>query len=373
MKSGSHELRVGLFVMAALIVGGSIVFIIGNRSAMFEAKVRYYAVFESVDGLRGGSPVRIAGIDVGTVSDVTFDVESGNIRVSLDIRRDLARFVRGPTDAEADDGSQARVGSKGLLGDQLVDISVGHGERLAAESTIPAARDSTLTTFLGETGRQAEGIVANLQRATEGFADPQLGRDVRSLAHNLEALTRLAYEGEGTVHRLLTDPRLADDVQTSVRAIRDTSVGLARTMTSVRRIVAEVEAGDGTAHELLYGDGGTRLVQNLADTAGEAATILRDVRSGDNNAHTLLYGQGAGNLVENLTAVSRDLRVVMGDIRAGRGTVGGLLVDPSIYEDVKRLVGNLQRNEILRSLVRYSIREDAPRPRPPRPAPADAR
>ncbi|MEM9864220.1 MAG: hypothetical protein AAF938_21655, partial [Myxococcota bacterium] len=41
-----------------------------------------------------------------------------------------------------------------------------------------------------------------------------------------------------------------------------------------------------------------------------------------------------------------------------RGTVGGFLTDPSIYEDVKRLVGDLQRNDILRSLVRYSIRRD---------------
>ena len=65
--------------------------------------------------------------------------------------------------------------------------------------------------------------------------------------------------------------------------------------------------------------------------------------------------------------MSGDLRAIVDDVRAGRGTIGGLLVDPSIYEDIKRLVGNLQRNEILRSLVRYSIREDEPREQPPRP------
>jgi phospholipid/cholesterol/gamma-HCH transport system substrate-binding protein len=50
--------------------------------------------------------------------------------------------------------------------------------------------------------------------------------------------------------------------------------------------------------------------------------------------------------------------VITGDVRAGRGTVGALLRDPSVYEDIKRLVGDLRRNEILRSLVRYSIRRD---------------
>jgi phospholipid/cholesterol/gamma-HCH transport system substrate-binding protein len=72
-------------------------------------------------------------------------------------------------------------------------------------------------------------------------------------------------------------------------------------------------------------------------------------------------------LIENLTAMSQDLRLIVADVRAGRGTIGGLLVDPSIYEDVKRLVGNLERNEILRALVRYSIREDEPRPQTPAP------
>jgi phospholipid/cholesterol/gamma-HCH transport system substrate-binding protein len=55
----------------------------------------------------------------------------------------------------------------------------------------------------------------------------------------------------------------------------------------------------------------------------------------------------------------------MKDIRAGRGTLGALLVDPSLYEDIKTLVGNVQRNEVLRALVRYAIRPaSAARPAP---------
>jgi phospholipid/cholesterol/gamma-HCH transport system substrate-binding protein len=34
------------------------------------------------------------------------------------------------------------------------------------------------------------------------------------------------------------------------------------------------------------------------------------------------------------------------------------LVDPSIYEDVKRVLGNVERNSVLRALVRYSIKRD---------------
>ena len=366
MNEGSSELKVGIFVTAALVIGGAIVFVIGNRSAMFASKADYEAVFESVDGLREGSPVRIAGIDVGTVSEVTFG-EDGMIHVQMEIRRDSSAFIR--------EGSTAAIGSKGLLGDQLVDISVGQGEPLEEGSVIPTSTESMLTNFLGQTGRDAEDVMHNVSLATAGLAttlsDPQVQTDLREIVHSLAVISTMAHEEDGTVRRLLTDPAMADDVQGAVRGLRDTTTELNQTVRGVRRIVNEVERGDGTAHEVIYGQGGMELIGNLASTAGEAATILRDIRTGDGNAHELLYGDEAGDLIANLTRMSADMQVIVADVRAGRGTLGGLLVDPSIYEDIKRLVGNLERNEILRAIVRYSIREDAPREPPPRPQPVD--
>lgn len=367
MKAGSSELKVGIFVTAALVIGGLLVFVIGNRSAMFASKVTYTAVFDEVSGLRGGSPVRIAGIDVGTVESVDFG-EDGRIHVTLEVREDASAFVR--------EGSVARVGSKGLLGDQLIDITVGQGRPLPAGSTIPTAEDSVLSAFLGETGAEAEGVVRNVNQITASIAqmlgDEQVQRDVRDLAHNLSEISRLIAENDGTVRRLMTDPELADDLHATVRSFQTTGSELEHAARSVRQIVAEVQHGDGTAHDLIYGDEGTQLLVNLATAAGELATIMRDVRTGNGTAHQILYGDEGGSLVANLTAMSADLRAIVADVRAGRGTIGGLLVDPSIYEDIKRLVGNLQRNEILRALVRYSIREDRPRPQVPEPGPASS-
>ena len=45
-------------------------------------------------------------------------------------------------------------------------------------------------------------------------------------------------------------------------------------------------------------------------------------------------------------------------MRQGKGTIGALLVDPTVYEDIKSAVGNVERNEVLRALVRYSIKAD---------------
>ena len=49
-------------------------------------------------------------------------------------------------------------------------------------------------------------------------------------------------------------------------------------------------------------------------------------------------------------------------VAKGKGTLGALLVDPTVYEDIKSAVGNVERNEVLRALVRYSIKADEKRP-----------
>ena len=160
--------------------------------------------------------------------------------------------------------------------------------------------------------------------------------------------------------------KVADRISDTLVSVQHTSNELAHTTRNIRLITDEVRGGHGTVHRLIYDDDGMRLVTSLADTASEAATIMRDIRTGEGNAHQLLYGDDADELIHNLTVMSTDLRAIIGDIRAGRGTIGGLLVDPSIYEDVRRIVGNVERNDVLRALVRYTIREDEvdpPRPR----------
>jgi phospholipid/cholesterol/gamma-HCH transport system substrate-binding protein len=61
--------------------------------------------------------------------------------------------------------------------------------------------------------------------------------------------------------------------------------------------------------------------------------------------------------------MSEDLRTIVAQMKEGKGTIGGLLVDPTIYEDLKSAVGNVERNQVLRALVRYSIRADESKPK----------
>jgi phospholipid/cholesterol/gamma-HCH transport system substrate-binding protein len=345
-------IRVGVFVVAALVIVITLVFIIGNRTNLFRSKAEYVSVFERVDGLRQGSPVRIAGVTVGAVSSVRFS-ETGQVRVTFDVVSDASDLVR--------EGSHAAVGSKGMLGDKLLEVTVGEGAKLPPGSTVPTEEAVPLSDYLASAGRimsDVEAIAENVRRATEPLGEPEFGESLRATTRNMAEVTRLVAEGDGTVRRLLTDGKLADDVAQMVDSLRVTSSELAATSRGVRAIVQEVQSGNGTAHELIYGQEGTRMVSRFADAAGEVATLLAHVRTNKGTMHDLLYEDAANELMGNLTEASENIRAITADVREGKGTLGALVQDPSVYEDVKRLLGDLQRNDILRALVRYSIKRD---------------
>lgn len=67
----SREFKVGAFALAGLAVVGLVVFLIGEERKLFESKLAYTAKFEEVQGLRRGSPVRMGGVDIGSVAEVS--------------------------------------------------------------------------------------------------------------------------------------------------------------------------------------------------------------------------------------------------------------------------------------------------------------
>lgn len=367
------ELRVGAFVVIALLIGGALAFVIGNQRNLFRSKTTYMAVFEDVGGLRPGNAVNVAGVSVGSVESVSFR-EDGRVDVRFRVVSDVARLIRGnpdrpvehqdpnlgEDDPEMPRSSLVSVGSKGLLGDRLVDITVGDSRlpEWNAERPLFTNESGGLMAQAEEIADDVERTVENVRLMTDPLRDQEMSRALEETTVNLARVTGMLASGDGVVQRLMTDPATADELQATIRDLRATSAELRRTSAGVRAITDEIRTGDGTANALVYGSEGREALANVARASGEVAGLLRAVREGDGTLHELIYEDDADALLANLTRVSENVAAITDDVRAGRGTIGGLLVDPSIYEDVKRLVGDLERNDILRALVRYSIRRD---------------
>ncbi|MBK8172460.1 MAG: MCE family protein [Sandaracinaceae bacterium] len=365
-RSRAVQVRVGVFVVAALTIASALIFVLGSRKGMFGAKTPYHAVFSNVGGLRPGSPLRIAGVDVGTVGDVELR-NDGRIHVELKIGNAYRTLVR--------NDSIATIGNKGLLGDRLIDVTVGRGTQLQPGATLRTNEPGDISALMSQAAdivQDARTTVQNLRSVTGVLAESGFQNDIRSSTHSLAQILDMTAQGNGTFRRVMTDPELANNFNRTIGNIQTMTNELARTARGIRDVTDEVSHGDGTVHEVIYGQSGAALLRNLASASDEAAQMLAAVRTGDGTVHDLIYENGANELIRNANAASGDIRAIIADVRAGRGTLGGLLTDPSIYEDIKRLVGDLDRNEILRALVRYSIRNDEPREAARVDAPADA-
>ena len=359
-----REVKVGLFVLAGLLVLGVVIFLIGEERRAFTTKVTYSTVFKDVQGLRRGSPVRMGGVDIGSVSEVGYGSEAKDqkIYVRMGIVEREARRIRGD--------SVATIEAKGLLGDKMISISVGSQNKpeIPPDGAIPSRDAQDFTEMIGRLGQistQVERVVNNLERTTGALADPVFHDDVKKGVAALSRIFVSAEQGEGYVSRLLKDPAEADRISRAVGNMEQVSAGLDHATRSINEILGQVKSGPGLAHELVYGDESSKVVAQFGGAAEEVGLTLKGIRQGDGIARSVLFGgdDRTKEIFENLTDASEDLKAIASGLRSGKGTLGALLVDPSVYEDLKLVLGNIERNKALRALVRYSIRKDGSPPR----------
>ena len=223
--TAATRLRVGIFVLVALVIGASIAFAIGAQENVFAPKTTYHAIFDDVGGLQKGNTVRVAGVNVGSVTDVIIG-ESGKIEVYFRIIDDATHLIRGEAGlalAGADpEPSVAAIGSKGLLGDRIVEITVGADEypEWDADEPIPVSVGGGIMALAERTLTEAEGTARNLRLATDPFADQEFSNDLKETARNLAKASGMIASGDGTIGRLMHDAELGRDVKGAVKELR---------------------------------------------------------------------------------------------------------------------------------------------------------
>ncbi|MBI4952053.1 MAG: MCE family protein [Myxococcales bacterium] len=354
-----RDYKVGAFVVLGLGLIVLVVFLIGNDRRAFQSHREYKILFDDVMGLRPGAPVHLGGVRIGAVSSVEYTKEDyEKVHVAISVVASDANRIR--TD------SVAQVAAKGMLGDKMLIITRGSADELPDGSIITSKASSDLFGTLAALGDDvkstlgdAKTAIGKIQELAEKLADDGLQDNLKGTLAEVRALLHEVTTGSGYPARFLSDATEADRISRLVDTIDQTARELGATVRSVRYAVERVQAGPGFAHDLLYGEGPKKQVEQIGSAAEEVALALRGVRQADSFAHDVLFGGKRGDdALQNVTALTADLRDIVRDIKSGKGTIGALLVDPSIYEDVKRVLGNVERNNVLRALVRYSLKKD---------------
>lgn len=341
-----QELKVGLFVFGLLLLILFGIYILGGSSKMFADEYKLDTSFTDVKGLKTGAVARLAGIDVGQVSRVEFgkDLNKKEIEVEITVRSEFAPRIR------AD--SVASISQIGVLGDMYITLSVGTPEQ--AELKDGDRIQSTESVDIMSYASKATAIVENAASISKKVDLMMGSEDEASKAHvgdtlsHIETLLADAKNGDGTLHMLLYDKGAA----TQIKGILSNVQGVTA---DVKSMTASLRTGDSLAHALLYGTGGEKLTSQIGGAAEAVGGLMTDLKTQDSLAHALLYDPENATMVDDLQKSMANLQGVTDAVNSGEGTLGLLVRDPELYEDVRALMGGAQRNALLRAYVRATV------------------
>ena len=118
MKKFDLELMVGLFIIAGIICLGYLSIKLGKLEVVGGKGYEIYAIFSNIGGLKTGSSIEIAGVDVGRVKSITLDNYQAQVMLSL------------PRTLKIQEDAIALVKTKGLIGEKYIEITPGGSEKI---------------------------------------------------------------------------------------------------------------------------------------------------------------------------------------------------------------------------------------------------
>lgn len=278
-----------MFAVAMILCAwGGIRFLSGVD--IFSRNVDYYAVYDQVNGVQGASPVMMRGVKVGTVSEILFDpARSSQVVLRLTIRRQY------PIPAD----SEAKIVSSSLMGSKAVEIVLGESpERLEKGDTIRSgySRDmmDTALTELDFFKEKISRLTDELSRTLTGVSTL-----VEDNAANIGGLTAHLNSIAGNLDEVLSAEK--SGLRSAVAGISEFSQTLGRNAGRVDTLMGNL----------------TRFSDNLAEADLNAAVgrlndILDRIDSGEGTVGKLMND---AVLYENLRQASENLSVLLADLK----------------------------------------------------------
>jgi phospholipid/cholesterol/gamma-HCH transport system substrate-binding protein len=291
----TNEQRVGLFfVVGAVLVVLAIEMTVGT--GLFTKTYHVYVEYPTVEGLRTGDTVQVAGVKLGRVDDVTLKPDGVRVKLRLDQQAVLHR------------DSIARLDYQALSGTRFIAISLG-------TVNAPVLHD----------GDEVEGQIP------PGIT--QMIDELQGVAHSVQGLADSLNENQ-------------DRVLKNVNAmIEDNRATLQHGLENLDSITAKLDHGDGTMAKLLND-------ASLYDRANAVMTDLQKVTdriaSGQGDLGRLVNGDGAlydevRETVASLNTTATNLEEVSTRVRNGEGTLGRVVTDDVLYQEAEDAVRGLDR------------------------------
>ncbi len=346
MEQRALKLKVGLFVLATFIIFVIFVFIFGGDKVLFKRRYNLNTSFTNAAGLNQGAAVRLSGVRIGSVKKVEFpsDPDINLIKVIMEVSEEGMRRIT--------PDSVATIQTEGLLGDKYIEIIRGKKqppEQIQDNTQIKSYTPPQVQELIGQSGQLIDNIISiskSLDKIVKGFGKQEnienINKTIASLSKSAEAIEsslKAIQTNRGVLHALIYGGR-----DESGKGFDEaTLVKIDDAVTSLNDLIVQIQKGPGVFHALIYDkklstDIDTTL-SNLSSASGEIS--------------------GEDGVAAELRKAATNFREITEMLKGGEGTLGALLIDPTVYDNLKGVLGQADRSRFVRAAVKYLLDENA--------------
>lgn len=286
------SLRVGIVITVTLLIIFFVIVFSGGIQSLFKDEVTLNIYISDVKGLRKGAPVRVAGVDVGSVKEIKLSKEYGTM-VRVAIEKNVLNYLK--SDAKA------TVQTIGLLGDKYIEIFPGDSQESLDISKGMYGYPQTEV-------REIIGVAASTMNKIEG------------LIQKIDSLITKVDKSEGTIPKLLTDPSLYNNLNAVVSDLKKT--------------VEEIRLG---SIGMLSRD--QEFYQRLSKALKNFEEVSNKISSEEGSLGKMINDP---SLYDSLLRSSQKLENLLQEIEASEGTLKLLINDKTVAEDLKQSVKELK-------------------------------
>jgi len=296
-RTNRFSFIVGSLFLAAVSISIVLGAFMLRSSGMLKQRMTINVLFDDVAGLRQGAPVRLSGLDIGTVDSVDVDASGTRHLVVLSII-DKPHYRQGiRTD------SKFQVLSDNLLGNKLVEVSWGSSEAtpLANGATVVGESPVSIAGILKDlrqTVRNTAGMSARIDKALqamEGEDGSGLSRSMIQIQQSLADLSSVTGELKSLFEKDSRDP---DSLRATLADLRKASGNAAELMAELK---LSLRGEDGKPRKL------GALLTNLEKTAANSQDVTDQVK--------LMLGGGKPGKPVDLAQTLKDLEVSANNLK----------------------------------------------------------
>lgn len=271
-KSESEKIKLGLLVLTGLTLFVMAIYFIGNKQKMFGNTEHITAVFSNVNGLQLGDNVRYSGINIGTVRGIEM-INDTTINVDLLIDQSMLPHIK--------KNAMASIGSDGLVGSKVINISPGKGNFPALEKgdiiqSVAFIRTDDMMNTLNVTNKNAALLTTDLLK-----------------------ITKEINQGKGSIGTLLHDTLMASNMKQTLQHLNTTSKGTQELVFSLNKTVKSLENKNnliGLINDPITSQKVKSIISNLEKSSQEIQQVVTNLNGTISNAKN---GKGAINYLSN--------------------------------------------------------------------------